>query len=251
MFLKRKNIYLTALLLGSFVIPAGAATITYNTFTHAGLDPINYTVTINDDTAGFFDISYGVTASSAYTVGNLTGFFFDMGPIDTSTLPDPDSSNPYSATNLGLTNESNPSGTSICGQAFGDVNNVTGGGGCNSKLQLGSTIIDGLDYKGFLFDVGLAWKVNDLSSGSIGSFMIADVGQSLSDWGAIGLRAQATGTGADGGNGSAKEFQLRANDQTPGTGGDNGNIPEPTSLMLLGVGLLGFFSVSRRKAKAA
>jgi hypothetical protein len=34
----------------------------------------------------------------------------------------------------------------------------------------------------------------------------------------------------------------------PGTGGDNGTVPEPTSLLLIGTGLLGLFGATRKKA---
>ena len=235
-----KEKVIAGLLLSSFVVPAGAATITYDTFTNIGSDPINYEVVINDDTAGQFNISYKVI--STLTVGKLTGIFFDFGPVNTSTLPDPDTSDPYTAANLGLANEFNPSGTSSCAQAFGDVKSVSGSQGCNSTIQLGTTIIDGFDYAGFLFDVGLAWKVNDLTSGQTGGFSISDLGGllSLDDWGAIGLRGQDTsGTG-----GSAKEFQLIG----VKTGGDEGNVPEPTALLLIATGLLGLFGATRKKA---
>lgn len=251
---------LATLLLGGFVAPANASLI-YNAFTHAGTDQVDYEVTIDHDTTNNeFDITYKVLSTSPNTVGKLTGIFFDMGPIDTvrlsdtnpppaGTRGDPDTSDPYTAANLGLTNQSNPSLSSICGQAFGDINDVAGAGGCNSTLQLGTTIIDAVDYQGFLFDVGLAWKVNDLSSGSSGSFSIADIGLTLDDWGAIGLRGQATGSGAGGGSGSAKEFQLIG---TPGGGGGPSAIPEPGMMALFGIGLVGMgLSQIRRKRKVS
>lgn len=245
MLIKSIPIVITSILLSGAVTSANADSITYDIFAHSGSDHIDYKVVIDDNATGKFTITYQVQATSPNQVGKLTGFFFDMGSIDTGTLPDPDTSDPYTAANLGLSNESNASGSSICGSSFGDTKSVSGG--CNSTLNMGTLIIDGFDYSGFLFDVGLAWKVNDLTSGDTGTFSIADLGLSLDDWGAIGLRGQATGSGSNGGNGSAKEFQLvgTKDPNDPNTGNDP--IPEPSTLVLLAMGLLGFFNASRKK----
>lgn len=242
-----QTVSLAAILSIGFIAPANA-TLVYNTFTHAGTDTVNYEVTIDHDMIdGEFDITYKVLpvpVSSPNTVGKLTGFFFDMGPIDTTSLPDPDSTDPYAdLTALGLTNENNPSGTSICGSAFGDVKQVKGS--CGSRLNLGTTFIGGVDYAGFLFDVGLGWKKNDLTSGNAGSFSIADAGLNLNDWGAIGIRGQATGP--TGGNGSAKEFQLIGIANTTTTAA----VPEPSLIALFGMGLLGIRLTNIRRNRKA
>jgi hypothetical protein len=207
---------------------------TFDNFIHAGSDIVDYTVTIDDSPAGEFKITYKVTNTSPNTVGKLTGFFFDIGPINAATLPDPDTTDPYTAANLGLAGEMNASGTSICGQAFGDVNAVSGSGGCNSTLNLGTTMIDGIDFGGFLFDVGLAWKTNDLSMGQEGMFSISDLGGAitLADWSAVGLRGQAVGDGTGSDDGSAKEFMLMGNGGVIIT-----SVPEPATASLMGVAL--------------
>jgi hypothetical protein len=225
------------LVLGLLSTNGQAAFITYSDFVHAGSDVVDYSVTIDDSTAGKFVITYAVSNLSPNSVGKLTGLFFDFGTIDTISLPDPDTSDPYAnLSDLGLSGESNPSNTLICGTAFGDINSVSGAGGCNSALQLSTTIIDGHDYAGFEFDVGVAWKVNDLSANnSEGVFSIDTNGFSLDDWGVIGLRGQDT----SGLGGSAKEFMLMGVKQPVPPPEPTPSIPEPSTLMILGIGLMG------------
>jgi len=208
---------LNAAILMLVTIPASAGLI-YQDFTHAGGDSINYTVTIEHDVVDEeFDVTYSVQASSPNKVGKFTGFFFDL-------------SDSYNASNLGLAKQSNPNDKDSCGQAFGDVKSVINGG-CNSTLNIGG----GLLPPGFdgLFDVGIAWKVNDLTSGQMGSFSINDLGLSLDDWGAIGLRGQET----SGNEGSAKEFQLSA------------DVPEPSILALFAAGVLGMRFTRRNQSQ--
>lgn len=199
---------------------AQAATITFSNFNHAGSDDVNYIVTVSDDTAGKFTVNYQVDPASTYTTAKFTGFFFDVAD------PFVANNSPYNATNLSLTTQSPVS----CAQAF-NTNQVVGGSGCNTTLVLGAGAGAFQDHA---FDVGIAWKNNDLTgSGTYGSFQIADLGLSLADWTAIGMRGQAT-TGA---GGSAKEFQYMANTV----------VPVPAAAWLFGTGLLGLVAVARRR----
>ncbi len=204
-----------------------ASTITFSNFQHAGSDAVDYIVTVADDaeagvTAGNFKISYQVDAASAFTTTKLTGFFFDVAD------PFGVNNSPYNAGNLGLSNETTPLS---CGQGY-NTNKVSAGGGCNSNLTLGATAGS---FKGHLFDVAIAWKNgNDLSQGAVGMFEIADLGLTLDDWAAVGLRGQAT----DGFGGSAKEFQIGADTV----------VPVPAAVWLFGSGLLGLAGIARRRS---
>ena len=204
-----------------------ASTITFSNFQHAGSDAVNYIVTIADDneagvTAGNFKVSYQVDPLSSFTTAKLTGLFFDVA--------DPFIANngPYSAANLGLINVTAPAS---CGQAF-NTDQVVAGGGCNTNINFGAAAGS---FQNHQFDVGIAWKNgNDLSSGAVGMFEIADLGLTLADWAAVGLRGQAT----DGTGGSAKEFQIM-----PDT-----VIPVPASVWLFGSGLIGLAGIARRRS---
>ncbi len=215
-----KNIF-SLLVLLAMTPTVHAAAITFSNFSHLGSDDVDYIVTVSDDTAGVFTISYQVNPLSVYTTAKFTGFFFDVAD------PFVADNSPYHAGNLGLVDISAPAS---CGQGF-NTNHVSGAKGCNSNIQLGS---DAGAFAGHLFDVGIAWKNdNDLSGGGTGSFQIADLGLGLADWVMVGLRGQAT-TGA---GGSAKEFQYMANTV----------VPVPAALWLFGSGFLGLMAVARRR----
>ncbi|WP_371374392.1 PEP-CTERM sorting domain-containing protein [Thalassotalea aquiviva] len=220
---------------------ANSAVITYSSFFHAGTEHVNYKVTVDDVAiSGKFLVTYEVTSN---VVGKLTGFFFDFGPITEDRTPanspvwDPDTSDPYAdETALGLSNESNPSNSLVCAKAFGDVNSVSSGG-CSSTFNIGDFWINGVDYQGFLFDVGLAWKTNDLTPpDTSGQFAINKNGFTLASWGIVGLRGQAVD-----GDGSAKEFAL-VSTRRP----DDRSLPEPATLFILALGLIGLGAVRKK-----
>lgn len=203
-----------------------ADTITFSNFQHVGSDAVNYIVTIADDkevgvTAGNFKVSYKVDLLSTYTTAKLTGIFFDVAD------PFIANNSPYNSVNLGLSNETSPAS---CGLGF-NTDQVVGGGGCNSTLNLGANA--GI-FQNHQFDVGISWKNgNDLSNGAVGMFEISALNLTLADWAAVGMRGQET----SGPGGSAKEFQIGADTV----------VPVPATVWLFGSGLLGLVGVARRK----
>ena len=207
--------------LGCFSLSAQAASVTFSNFQHAGSDAIDYIVTVDDNTAGKLTFTYKVDMFSTFTVAKLTGFFFDAE--DPSSATD----GPYTAANLGFI-DFQP-GTS-CAQGF-NTNQIMGPGGCNTTLQLGA---GAGSFESHMWDVGVAWKTNDLSLGQIGTFEVSNLGGliGIGDIGSIGLRGQET----TGSGGSAKEFELAS--MNP--------VPVPAAIWLFGSALIGFVGMSRK-----
>lgn len=201
-------------LLGNAALANGSAI--YSDFIHEGAETVDYRVEIgHDQSAGLFDVSYQVTNNAS--VKKFTGFFFDL-------------SSDYNADNLGLTNQFNSSGQTVCATGFG-VANSAGSGGCKSNLNEGT------------FDVGLVWSGVDLSSAPYeGGFSISDLGHlTLEDWGAIGMRAQAVN-----GEGSAKEVQWSADTGPSFDMSDAVPASSPGTIALLGLSFAGLL-VSRKR----
>jgi len=190
------------LLLSISIGLAQAATITYSNFSHEGTDPINYIVTVNDDTSGFFTIDFKVNPTSAYTSKKFTGFYFDVTGSD------------YNNSNILFSGTPTPSDIAF------NATKING----TTNLNLGE------------FDVVIGWKDGiDLSTGSTFSFQVADRGRSLSDWGSIGMRGQATGlTGGSSFNGSAKEISTSP-------------VPLPAAAWLFGSAILGMAGIGYRR----
>lgn len=203
---------------------AHSAIAIYSDFQHLGSDDVDYIIVIEDDqevgvTTGNFRVTYQVNLLSPNTTGKLTGFFFDAED------PFSAANGPYNAGNLGLINES----VTSCGQDF-NTNSVSAQGGCNTTLQLGA---GAGAFQNHEWDVAIAWKTNDISDSLSDNFEFANLGLSLSDINAIGIRGQAT-TGM---GGSAKEFQA-----TPLT-----TVPLPTGAWLFGSALAAFSLIRRRR----
>jgi hypothetical protein len=209
-------------------MPAHASSVTFSNFAHVGSDNINYIVTVKDDaeagvTANKLRFTYQVDPLSSLTVSKLTGFFFDAeNPF--SATP-----GPYTSLNI-LFSDIQPN--TNCGLGF-NTNQISGAGGCNSTLNLGAGAGSFQDHE---WDVGAAWKTNDLSLGQIGIFEISDLGGAIGvgDINSIGLRGQAT----TGPGGSAKEFYLASSSISA--------VPVPAAVWLFGTALIGFIGFSRR-----
>lgn len=215
-----KNKIFSVLLLA--LMPSLAnATVTYNTWTSNEAPNGNYILTI-DATGGFLNYNLTVNPWNAEALG----LFIDMGTAD---VPVPGS---VTLTNVVPTGEVTVFAT--------DTTSDSCGPGCNLQ-GLSVPLLVGGDWE-FVFRLGSA----GFDSIQTFSWTTSDFGITESDFGVAGIRAQQLCSGTDllpGGTsctGSDKSY-----DNTPGNGGES-EIPEPATLVLLGLGLFGM-AVTRRR----
>ena len=172
-----RSAWLSATLSGLLLLLSQQATatiITFNNWTHAsGSDPADYTVTVDDNTAGFLTFNIAVNTSTLPDA-DLFGFFFDGG-------------NSWDASSAIV------SGSNVTGVYY---NTLRCGAGCN---------VNGLTTDPF--DVGVRFLDSGSSSGNLlsTSFTVAALGLSISDIGRTGIRAQSSGAS---GNGSDKALSV-------------------------------------------
>lgn len=201
-----------AIALFAMAMQANATTISFTNWIHnSGSDASDYVVTVNDDNAGYFLVNVDVSAA-----GLASDPSTDILGVFFNAHEDLLASN--------INNFSaNVGSVSIC------VNGLLSSCGNGNNLN-------GL---GVTFDIGMKTGSTGSGDGALQSFSFrvdSVLGITLSDFDLFGIRAQSTGTG----NGSDKAYS-----------GPSTSVPEPSTLALFGLGLLGiaFATTRRRKTK--
>ena len=194
--------------------PAHAASVIFDLdpFTDSPGDAL---VTVDDETAGAFRVNVQVIPWGVEdNIGDITGVFFDLS-------------------DLIIQDDIN---MQFGGNIMGFANNIgmSGGGPDNPGL-----FDVGLEYAGLnIDDIQEMEFLIDLTRGPI-----AGLGLGLDDFDKFGLRLQSVGpTGAD-------PDDREGSSKLAGFSGGNGVIPEPTTMLLLGSGLLGL-ALARRKKRS-
>ncbi len=189
-----------------------------------GSDSLRALATVNDDTAGFLTFNIAIAPNGSLpNTGDLFGVFLEF--------------NPHPAAG-------SFSGPDITGVAS---NTLNAGGGNNLNGTIAGLVPGGT------FDFALTLGSSGASGGLLTStsFTLSTNGGAvkLSDLVGIGLRAQAVGSGPNGGGGSARLYS--ANGTTPPTPNPN-NTPVPdggATIALLGLSLLGLTGLRRALSK--
>lgn len=216
---KLSTITSMVILLFIFLSSAHSTVIRYDLDPFTG-DSAGAIVTIDDATAGVFRVNVQVVPDiPSGNIGDITGVFFNLSDtIEQSDITD-----------------------LVGGPIIGFENNT-------QNLHGGVNLIGGANNPG-LFDVGLRYNGFNVDDVQHIEFLVSSLGGALSllDFRGFGLRLQSVGVEGLSRGGSSK---LSALNQTFG-GQASTSIPTPESstMLLLGIGLIGIAGVARRKAQ--
>ncbi|EHJ06368.1 MULTISPECIES: PEP-CTERM sorting domain-containing protein [Marinobacter] len=218
--MKQKGKFVASLLFALCIAGAGSAQagmITYDTWATNENGTGNYIFTVDDEVSGKFNYSLTVHPWNA----EAFGVFIDFGS---------------KATGGGALNLAGDSSVSLEGRDTTD--SVCGPPSCN---------ISGLSIPGFDGTWGLIFGLGTQGFNGIQTFSwsTTDFGLSLSDFGVVAIRAQQLC--ADGSLLPDNENSCGGSDKAYGY--STVSVPEPGTLALLGLGLIGLW-VRRKKVEA-
>jgi hypothetical protein len=197
--------------------PAPAAIINFN-LTSFGADPVDLTITLDDQSMpGFLTVS-GLVGDDP--TGDILGLFLDVEP---------------SLAGFDLTNDVVDVTGTLTASALGTTN-LGGGNNVNGEVV----------NQGFTGDLAFAFGSPGIGSDDIKTFTLRLAGLLVAD--VSGVAARVTSVGSPGGprSGSDKLF-LPDTGFPPPT--DPQAVPEPASVTLLGMTLLGFLAVAKRRRR--
>lgn len=140
---------------------AGAATISFTNFSSSNSHQLSPTVTVNDDTAGQFDVSVSISAPD---VGSLVGLFME---VDNATISEAD----------------------IFNESFSHI-----GFAQNTQTLSPDVNLNGLTNHPFTF--ALEYDKDDQIGLVALTFSIVDMGYSLMDFSMVGLRFKESNNNA-------------------------------------------------------
>ncbi|MCD2450369.1 hypothetical protein GO003_008215 [Methylicorpusculum oleiharenae] len=207
----KKNYSYVAMLTGLLMAASGttnAASVLFTSFEQYGSDPVDYVVSIDDLTAGFFNVKVKIAENSP-NQGDIRGIAFALNYEITA-----DDISGSNITKIGLNTLNNQGGNNFNGQGSG---------------------LFTAENNYFLLSIGSPGS----SSGFISStnFSIASLGNSLENaFSVFGVRAQSVGPN---GSGSSKDISTTfAFDGAP--------VPAPSAVWFMGSGLIGLMGFSRK-----
>ncbi|MDO9238689.1 MAG: hypothetical protein Q7U30_01635 [Methylicorpusculum sp.] len=211
----KKNYSYAAMLTGLLMAASGAtnaASVLFTAFDQYGSDPVDYVVSIDDLTAGFFNVNVKIAENSP-NQGDIRGIAFALNYEITA-----DDISGSDITKIGLNTLNNKDGNNFNGQ--------------------GSGLFTG-ENNYFLLSIGSEGS----SSGFITStnFAIASLGNSLENaFSVFGVRSQSVGPN---GSGSSKDISTTVTF-------DGAPVPVPSAVWFMGSSLIGLMGFSR-KAKTS
>ncbi|MBS3954762.1 MAG: VPLPA-CTERM sorting domain-containing protein [Methylomicrobium sp.] len=207
----KKNYSYATLLTGVLMVASGtanAASVLFTSFDHYGSDPVDYVVSIDDLTDGFFNVNVKIAENSS-NQGDIRGIAFALNyEITANDISGSD------ITKIGLNTLNNQGGNNF---------NGTGSGLFTAENNY------------YLLSIGSPGS----STGFITStnFAIASLGNSLEDaFSVFGVRAQSVGPN---GSGSSKDISTTVTF-------DGAPVPVPSAVWFMGSGLIGLIGFSRK-----